>query len=216
MYYHTQELKYVTYDKIYPAPLEVIDKDFLKPYQWLGKYCGYCPQIWLSRSRLGITGYKCKSKQKKSQFFGVRRNFEPNVLFAFDVIKGFPVSFDIWEFILNPLMCCKDPVKEGDNAIKEDLKELLHDFKTHPYEPYNGKIDLLPHDDILWQWSHSNNYEDFLNKYLFVEHDQVVVPSLNLKTAKEVFCRNEKQVKSLRRMGFIEDRIKILNSKQWN
>lgn len=215
MYYHTQELKYVAYDKIYPAPIEVIDKDFLRPYQWLGKYCGYCPQIWLSRSKLSLTGYKSKAKQKKT-WFGTRSKFEPNIMFSFDIIKGFPVSFDIWEFMLNPLMGCKDPIKDGDEAIKRDFQEMLHDFKTNPYEPYNGKVDYLPCDDPLWKWTHSKNYEDFLERHLFVEHDQVVVPSLNLKVAKEIFCRNEKQVKLLRRMGFISDRIKILNSKQWN
>ena len=76
-------------------------------------------------------------------------------------------------------------------------------------------IEITPNSE-LWKWVSSSSYEDFLNRYLFVENDQVVVPSLNLKAAKQVFCRNEKQVKVLRHMGFINDRIKILNSKQWD
>ncbi len=40
-------------------------------------------------------------------------------------------------------------------------------------------------------------------------NDQVVVPKLNLKSAKEIWVRNDRQKKKLRRMGFIEDRIKV-------
>ena len=54
----------------------------------------------------------------------------------------------------------------------------------------------------------------FLKKYAFIEKDQVVVPSLNLKSAKQIICRDEKQKKKLRKMGFIEDRIVIKNIKQ--
>jgi len=42
-----------------------------------------------------------------------------------------------------------------------------------------------------------------------VEHDRVVVPGLDLKAAKTVVCRSERQKKALRRMGFLEDRIEI-------
>jgi len=36
-----------------------------------------------------------------------------------------------------------------------------------------------------------------------------VVPSLNLKTARHILCRNERQKKALRQVGFIEDRIEV-------
>lgn len=215
MYYHTQELKYTTYGKIFPAPIESVDEFFLKPYLWLGKYCGYCPQIWLSRGSSAITGYNSVVKQKKSRFFGARRNFKPNVMFAFDIIKGFPLDYEIWCFCLNPLLNCKNPVKDGDDKIKRSFDGYLKDFQEDPYPPENGEVDKLPPSDILYKWYNSKNYEDFLSRYFFVENDQVVVPSLNLKVAKKVFCRDEKQVKALRHMGFIHDRIKILNSKQW-
>lgn len=208
MYYHTQKLKYVNYGKIYPAPLGAIDEYFLKPYQWLGKYCGYSPQIWLGRGKTAITGYKSKYKQKGSKYSGARRNFEPNVMFTFDIIKGFPVDYDLWCSILNPLIGCEDPVRHGDDAIKKSFEEWHNDCKK-------DNIEITPNSE-LWKWVSSSSYEDFLNRYLFVENDQVVVPSLNLKAAKQVFCRNEKQVKVLRHMGFINDRIKILNSKQWD
>jgi len=211
MYYHTHEIKYTTFGKILPPPLDVIDGHMLKCYQWLGKYCGFCSQIWLSRSKSCLTGYKNRNKQKGSKFFGKRKNFEPNVMFAFDIIKGFYVDFETWCYLLNILCNCNDSIKEGDDAIKKDLDEYYKDFLKdqllHPEE-------ILDSNDILYKWTNSNNYEDFLNKYLFIENDQVVVPSLNLKSAKKIFCRNERQVKELRHMGFIKDRIEILNSKQ--
>jgi len=57
--------------------------------------------------------------------------------------------------------------------------------------------------------------EKFLKKSLFVEVDQVIVPSLNLKAAKKIICRNEKQKKKLLKMGFVEDRVRIKNIKDW-
>lgn len=42
-----------------------------------------------------------------------------------------------------------------------------------------------------------------------VEHDRVVVPGLDLKAAKTVVYRSERQKKALRRMGFLADRIEI-------
>ena len=155
-----------------------------------------------------MTGYKSKVKEKKRQFFGKRKNFEPNLMFAFDIIKGFPIDFDIWSFILSPLMGCKDPIKDGDDAIKKDIEEYLRE--EHPSK------EEIQQDPVLRKWTNSANYEDFLVKWAFVENDQVVVPSLNLKAAKQIFCRNERQIKELRHMGFINDRIKILNSKQWD
>lgn len=212
MYYHTQEMKYVQYGKIYPPPIEVIDDFLIKPYQWLGKYCKFMPQIWLSRSKLGMTGYKSQTKRKGGKYFGTRKNFEPNVMFGFDIIKGFPVDFEIWCFCLNPLMNCKDPIREGDDAIKRSFDEWYKDCKEDP----DIGVDNFKPNGELYKWSHSRDFQDFLNRYMFVENDQVVVPSLNLKAAKQIFCRNEKQVKALRHMGFIHDRIKILNSKQWD
>jgi len=37
------------------------------------------------------------------------------------------------------------------------------------------------------------------------------VPSTNLKTAKRIICRNERQKKALRKKGFSEDRIEVRN-----
>jgi len=215
-------MKYVKYGKVFPPPTEELDGYFTKPYTWLSKYCGYCPQIWLGRGSSSITGYKNKVKEKKrtytSRNVSSRKNDSPDVMFAFDVVKGFPLDYEIWCFCLSPLADCKNPVKDGDDAIKREFAAVLKDFENDP--AWGGEWDCdvskLPHHDIIWKWANSKNYEDFLSKYFFIKNDQVVVPSLNLKVAKRIFCRNEKQVKALRKMGFIKDRIKILNSKQWD
>ena len=54
MFYHARELKYVTYDKVGPPPIETLDASFAMTYEWLGQYCGYWPQVWLSRSHSEI------------------------------------------------------------------------------------------------------------------------------------------------------------------
>lgn len=206
MFYHARQLKYVEYGKIYPAPLEKVDEDLLKAYKWLGKYSGFCPQVWLARGKSSLTGYKSKYKQK-ARFCQKKFNEDPKIMFGFDIIMGFPVSFDVWEIILQSLISLplnKDPVKDGDAEIEKHIREWVEDAKKENCE-----------DDFTRTWDKYNNFKEFLNKELFVEKDQVVVPSLNLKVAKVIYCRNEKQVKQLRRMGFIEDRIKILNNSIW-
>ena len=64
-------------------------------------------------------------------------------------------------------------------------------------------------DLVSLTWRRTHDVQEVLSKHLFVKHDQVVVPSLNLKAAKLIICRNERQKKTLRRMGFIEDRLVI-------
>ncbi len=183
MYYHCRDLKHVKYGKVYPAPVDSLDKDFLPAYQWLGQHCGFFPQIWLSRSVSRITGI---------------RNSREHILFGFEHVQGFPVSYDHWEFLLNPLL---NRPKPDDQYLAEYFTELSRDLLAEGEEL----------DDILQQWQHSQGIDDFLQRYVFVERNQVVVPSLNLKSAKEIICRNEQQRKKLRRMGFIEDRVKIRN-----
>ncbi len=183
MYYRCRELNYVTYGKVFPAPLESLDKDFSQAYRWLGKYCGFFPQVWLSRSVSTITG---------------ARYFSENILFGFEHIQGFPVSYDHWCFMLNMLS-----KGASDRSIAQYFAEIIRDLKAEGEES----------DSILKDWENSRNLDDYLQRYVFVERDQVVVPSLNLKAAKRIICRNERQKKKLRQMGFIEDRIRIQNWK---
>jgi len=193
MYYHCRPLKYVKYGKVFPPPK---DKDILEwmlpAYRWLSNYCGYCPQVWLSRSHSSITGYRNKYSKD-------------SVLFGFDIIKGFPLSYDHWELIMNSLM--NEEVFEKQNkAIEKMLNSIYLDCKAED-EEIEGEIA---------DWVKSDcNLDKFFKDYLFKEVDQVVVPSLNLKSAKKIICSNEKQKKKLRKMGFIEDRIEIKNLKNY-
>ena len=191
MYWHSRELKYVQYDKVNPCPIEKADEDFIKAYKWLGEYCLFCPQIWLSVGKKDITGYTqymYSSRKKKSL------NKLEDVLFGFDIIKGFPVEYNNWCFLLSSLINDEKP-----NDIMERLdkwaREEPEDFEDDP--TYQG-------------WIRSGrNIDIFLKDCLFVEKNQVVVPSLNLKVAKKVICRDDKVKKKLRHMGFIEDRIEV-------
>jgi len=195
MYYHCRELKYVEYGKIFPPPPEIIGKEMMQCYSWLGHYCGFCPQVWLSRSRSSITGFRNRGwgNQPKRDV----------ILFGFDVIKGFNVDFNHWEFIMGSLLNNEKFEDQNSDIIKEN-NEIVDELRREK-EPLDGELK---------EWVDCGmNLDIFLKKYLFVENDQVVVPSLNLKIAKKIICENEKQKKALRKMGFIEDRIIIKNTK---
>ena len=93
------------------------------------------------------------------------------------------------------------------NSLGKYINEFIIDS-------WKDQWDLSKDAEYSWILEYKKlGEEEFLKKHLFVENDQVVVPSLNLKSAKEIFCKNEKQKKALRKMGFIEDRIKIKNIK---
>lgn len=185
MYYHARDLTQVHYGKVYPAPLEFVDKDLRPAYEWLGRYCGFFPQIWLSRSRSMITGI----------------HYDPaTILFGFEHIRGFPVHYGRWEYLLNPL--CN--LVTDNQALQRYFTEMLTETQAE-LEPEEQL------EDFLREWQQSNGLDDFLKRYVFIEHDQVVVPSLNLKAAKQIICRNEQQKRKLRRTGFIEDRIEVRN-----
>jgi hypothetical protein len=117
-----------------------------------------------------------------------------DILFEFENIKGFSVDYELWHYALSAL------IGYDDNLSFEDLNLRVEDYVNNVCEQ--------GYDDGF------KNYDDFIEK-LFTKSDQVVLPSLNLKSAKKVICRNEKDKKKLRKMGFIEDRIKIKNIKRW-
>jgi hypothetical protein len=206
MYYHCRPLKYVEYSKVEPYKNE---DNWLNPcYDWLGHHCGYSPQIWLSRSSSFITGYRSSSVMKKRKnVISKRKQSKINkdsVLFGFEDIKGFPVSYEHWCLFINDIMN-HESFQEQNESIKQTLDEIVG--------YYDGEIiDIRDMEQEISDWLDANRDLDvYLKKYVFVEKDQVVVPSLNLKSAKKILCRNEKQKKKLRKMGFIEDRIYIKN-----
>ena len=210
MYYHSRAIENTIYGKVGPAPASVVDNHFLQAYKWLSKYLpdSYCPQIWLSRSKSSYTGYTNQPKAKQSKLFGKKTNDEPSLLFGFDIIKGFPVDYELWCDFLPNLVNCKDGIKDGDLAVIAALKQ--YDEWAKEDEAQNNKYKI---SKAVSLWRRYGNLQSVLNLGLFIEHDQVVVPALNLKSAKVVYCRNESQVKRLLKMGFIHDRVKILNSK---
>lgn len=184
MFYHARGLKYVEYGKVSGF---VEEDDLLNSaYKWLSSYCKFFPQVWLSRSSSSITGIR----------YG-----KDKILFGFDYIKGFSIDYSEWENLLFVLLNEKCKFSDLEKLVRENFRRInIEDDK----ENLKGKDRIFP----------SDNYEYWRDNYLFVEHDQVVVPSLNLKSAKEVICSNEKQKKKLRKMGFIEDRIKVRNVKR--
>ncbi len=193
MFYHARELKYVACDKVGPPPIETLDSGFAITYEWLGQYCGYWPQVWLSRSHSEITGFRMPGK----------RNRAPDtVLFGFDYIKGFGVDYDIWCSLLTPLANAKS-LAEANDAVRREIEDMAADP-----EPADAAISKT--------WRQCRDIDIVLQRHLFVERDQVVVPSLNLKAAKHIICRTEKQRKARRKMGFIEDRIEIRNLNTWS
>lgn len=191
MYYHHRELQYVEYGKIYPPPIESLDPDFALAYRWLGQYCGFFPQVWLSRSSSSITGYFSSGPRKKFR--------QDGLLFGFESIRGFPLAFDLWCELLNVLINLKS-IEQANKAVQAHFEERAHDPD-------------LREEPISLAWRKTGDLQHVLSKHLFVKHDQVVVPNLNLKAAKLVICRNEYQKKALRQMGFIEDRLIIRGSK---
>lgn len=208
MYYHCRPLKHVIYGKVSPPPLDTYDNFDLRLYKFIGRYCGFFPQIWLSRSHSSITGYKNNKRLKQSYYWakcpGRRQKIKTNndsVLFGFDIVKGFPVSYRHWEALMNTI-ANSDNFENQNKDITEFFNEVV-DFYKEENEPL---------DEEASDWVNSGcNLDVFLKKYVFVEKDQIVVPSLNLKSAKKIICRNEKQKKKLRKIGFIEDRIEIKN-----
>ncbi len=109
-------------------------------------------------------------------------------------MQGFPVNYRPWDYLLSFLLSGKK-----DQEIAADLDAIVREMEAE-------KEEL---GEVLTAWKDSSGWEDYLKRYVFAECDQVVVPNLNLKSAKSITCRNELQKKKLRRMGFIEDRISI-------
>ncbi|MFV1987339.1 MAG: hypothetical protein ACC682_08650 [Gemmatimonadota bacterium] len=191
MYYHTRPLRYVRYGRVEPPPGGVIDPDFAVAYDWLGEFCGFSPQVWLSRSRSAITGFR----YLVTAHSGRARLLERHVLFGFEGIRGYPVHYDFWCELLTPLTSASTVAGAG-RAVRAHLDWLVSD-------------EDLRDDPAARIWSETRSLTQVLDRCLFVEHDQVVVPALNLKAAKTIVCGSEREKKALRKLGFIEDRVEI-------
>jgi len=188
VYYHCTELKHVKYGKIYPAPETSCDVDLIHAYRWLGNYCGYCPQIWLSCCNVSMTGFRNDYARMKD-----------GILFGFDWINGFGVDYDMWCMMLGTASMHAD--KKGDELSDIVFRQMLE---------IDAECAISDPDHILYTKG-AKTSDEFLESVVFKGTNQFVLPCLNLKTATKIVCRNEKQKKKLRRKGFIEDRIMIRN-----
>ena len=162
MYYHCRELKYVEYGKVYPPPESILDEDFKKVYKWLGYYCKFYPQVWLSRSHSSITGFKRTNIIKKRSWVIRKRQITKeninSVLFGFDILPGaFPVSYTYWDLIIFALLNCSNNIEEQNKQIIEYLNIMEKDCREH------NEVD-----PEMQNWANSNrNLDVFLNQYLF-------------------------------------------------
>jgi hypothetical protein len=169
--------------------MDALDPNFALAYRWLGQYCRFYPQVWLSRSQSRITGFRRVGFRKRWSVDGV--------LFSFESIQGFPANYDFWCELLGTLMNSKS-LDHANERIQEHLADRSMDHDSELYE-----------EPISITWRKTGNVRSVLSEHLFVKHDQVVVPQLNLKAAKVIICKDERQKKALRQMGFIEDRLII-------
>jgi hypothetical protein len=208
MYYHCRPIQYVKHGKVYPY--EDPESWLLPAYRWLGHYCGYCPQIWLSRGDISMTCYRRRVTGKKTLrgWVADRRESMDLILFGYDTIKGFPIDYFCWcGFILGTVIA--RPNASVDEINARWAKFLIDAVRGMEQE--NDPTSEAARCAYLQAWSKYRDIDAFLKNHVFVERGQVVTPSLNLKAAKIVICRDERPKKALRRMGFIEDRIQIRN-----
>ena len=132
-----------------------------------------------------------------------------DVLFGFDTIVGFPVDYDAWHWIIGVADWYEK--EHGRIADRVSARRFEEWFWADHAKSDKRDAAECPEDKA---WLLTYNYafmDDWLARCLFVERDQVVVPSLNLKAAKQVFCQDERTKGELRKMGFIEDRIRVRN-----
>jgi len=113
------------------------------------------------------------------------------ILFGFKNLNGFPVKYDEWVRIVGILINLDtNNFRFIDERLVEGLKELAK----------IGEICLEPH----------TNLDSYLKGKVFVEYDQFVVESLDLRRSCVIVCFNEIQKSALVRKGFQSSQIKIV------
>ena len=115
------------------------------------------------------------------------------ILFGFKEINGFPIKYDEWMMIVGILINLDtNNFRYIDEKLVEGLKELQA----------SGYINL----------SGCANLDEFLKKRVFVEKDQFVVNSLDLRKSSVIISLSEIQKSSLIRKGFPANSIKVVSS----
>ena len=187
MYWHSRPLRFVRYGKVGPPPWEEVWDSLRPAYLWLGQHTGYAPQVWFARGSRRITGY---------------RSEVDSALFGFDILPGaLGLAYDPWCEVISALSggSWEVSLAELDQEIVRSLDGVLRFIREEGFEMNAEYREWEKHRDLT-RW---------LDRFLFVGDDQYVLPQVNLKSSKEIWVRNERQKKRLRRLGFIEDRIKI-------
>ena len=122
------------------------------------------------------------------------------VLFGFKFVNGFPVKYDAWMIFLGILINLDtNNFRYIDERLVEELDIMERDGET--------------------RWSHCHNLDNYLKSYVFVNDDQFVVPSLDLRQSQTIVCSDEAQRGNLIRKGFQGSKIKVASvysrSKVW-
>jgi hypothetical protein len=133
VYYHTLPLKYVVYGTILPH--DDPSNQFRSAYEWLGHHCGYCPQIWLSRGDISMTGYRYRVGSVGISGSDQRAERD-SVLFGFDLIHGFPIDYEFWWFhVLNTALNSPPGKDEIDRWLVDRLDWWLADSPGDRSDP---------------------------------------------------------------------------------
>jgi hypothetical protein len=112
------------------------------------------------------------------------------VLFGFSNVRGYPVKYDEWMRIVEVLINIDTTdFSIMDRAIIDGLKDMEK----------VGDIDLSTYP----------SFEAYLKKAVFVESEQYVVNSLDLRKASVIVCQSEIHKSSLIRKGFPASLIRI-------
>lgn len=113
------------------------------------------------------------------------------ILFGFKNLNGFHVKYDEWVRVVGILINLDtNNFRLIDERLMEGLMELS---KT-------GEITLDAHATL----------DSYLKSKVFVEHDQFVVGSLDLRKSSVIVCFNEIQKSALVRKGFPASQIKTV------
>lgn len=162
-------------------------------YGWVRGSCkkgGYYETAykWLSQYSKFFPPIFLSSDQNKLSGYDNKSN---KVLFGFRNLNGFPVKYDEWLRIVGILINLDtNNFRYIDEKLMEGLMELS---KT-------GEIKIEPHV----------NLDSYLKSKVFVEFDQFVVGSLDLRKSSVIVCYNEIQKTALARKGFPVSQIKVV------
>lgn len=115
------------------------------------------------------------------------------VLFGFNKVRGFPVKYDMWMVLLGTLINL-----DTDNFrfIDERLVEGLNTLEEQ------GELT----------WSDCKTLDRFLKQRVFVDRDQFVVKSLDLRKSQLILCNDEAQRAIVSKKGFPSSRVKVLST----